>query len=53
MNIMDEEDNYSLLPKKNNEKSIKITRELVIYASASVVGIIVMIIVFFVIIATK
>lgn len=50
---MDEEDNYSLLPKKSNEKTIRITRELVIYGGATVVGLIVMIIVFFAIISTK
>ena len=50
---MDEEDNYSLLPKKKNEKTIRMTRELVTYFGATIIGLIVMIIVFFVIIVTK
>jgi hypothetical protein len=50
---MDEEDNYSLLPKKQNEKTIRITKEIVIYGGAIVVGFLVMVIVFFVIISTK
>lgn len=51
--LMDEEDNYSLLPKKSNEKTIRITKELVIYGASIVVGFLVMIIVFFVIISNK
>jgi hypothetical protein len=50
---MDEEDNYSLLPKKSNEKTIRITKEIVIYGGAIVAGFLVMVIVFFVIISTK